>query len=225
MRQTLRIALENALLIAALLSSAIVFAQESNTLAILPFENNSITERDLYEPLSKGLAAMLISDLSRSDTELKLIERGKIQALLKEIVLGQTGMVDESTAIKAGKLLGAQNIAFGSFVVLGSMVRIDTRIIKVETSELVKAESISGDTKDFLKLQQGLALQMADSLQVAFSPKTSESPSGIDAALIFSKALDALDSGDREKANLLFSKAIELDPAYEAQISQIEGLE
>jgi len=53
------------------------------TLAILPFENNAITDADRYEPLSKGLSAMLITDLNRSGTGLRLIERTKIQSLLK----------------------------------------------------------------------------------------------------------------------------------------------
>jgi TolB-like protein len=73
-----------------------------NTLAILPFENNSITDREQYAPLSKGLSAMLTTDLSQSDTSLKLIERGKILSLLKEIALSQAGGVDESTVVMSG---------------------------------------------------------------------------------------------------------------------------
>ena len=193
------------------------------TLAILPFENNSITEPERYAPLSKGLSAMLITDLNQSDTALKLIERGKIQSLLKEIALSQTGSVDESTAIRAGKILGAQHIAFGSFVVLANSVRIDSRIIKVETSELVMAESISGDSGDFMNLERGLAQKIADSLRVAFSPQVAGGKGGINAALLFSQGLEAMDRGDHAEADRLFKKCVNTDPSYKSQIESIRG--
>ena len=191
------------------------------TLAILPFENNSVTDPDLFAPLSKGLSAMLISDLNKSGSALKLIERGKIQALLKEIALSQTGSVDEATAIRAGKILGAQAIAFGSFMVFGKTVRIDARIIKVETSELIMAESILGNVDNFMSLEQALAKKIAVSLKMTLKIKTSKGESGISAALYFSKGLDALDRNNRTEARELFKRSIELDPAYKQQVDNV----
>ncbi|MBU4464058.1 MAG: CsgG/HfaB family protein [Proteobacteria bacterium] len=194
------------------------------TLAILPFENNSVTDPDLFAPLSKGLAAMLISDLNKSGSALKLIERNKIQSLLKEIALSQTGSVDEATAVRAGKLLGAQTIAFGSFVVLGKTVRIDARIIKVETSELIMAESITGKVDNFMELERSLAQKIAHSLNMALKLTTGKAESGINAALYFSKGLDALDRNNRTEARELFKRSIELDPAYKQQVDNVQGL-
>nr|WP_320193421.1 CsgG/HfaB family protein [uncultured Desulfobacter sp.] len=194
------------------------------TLAILPFENNSVTDSDRYTPLSKGLSAMLITDLSKNGTSMKLIERGKIASLLKEIALSQGGAVDDSTAVQAGKILGAQCIAFGSFMVIAKQVRIDTRIIKVETSELIMAESIVGKTKNFMTLEQDLAQKIAESLNVALKTQKSNSGSDIEAALYFSKGLDALDKGDKTAARQLFKKCIKLDPAYKTQVDNIQDL-
>lgn len=194
------------------------------TLAILPFENNSVTDPDLFAPLSKGLAAMLISDLNKSGSALKLIERNKIQSLLKEIALSQTGSVDEATAIRAGKILGAQAIAFGSFVVLGKTVRIDARIIKVETSELIMAESITGKVDNFMELERNLAQKIAHSLNLALKLTTGKAESGINAALYFSKGLDALDRNNRTEAGKLFKMSIKLDPAYKQQVDNVQGL-
>ena len=204
--------------------SAVELARAPKTLAILPFENNSVTDPDKYEPLSKGLSAMLITDLNQAGTTLKLIERNKIQSLLKEIALSQAGIVDDSAAIRAGKILGAQNIAFGSFVVFGDIVRIDTRIIKVETGELVRAESVSGNSSNFMNLERELAKKIAASLKVAFMPKTATSGSDINAALYFSQGLDAMDRGDKEDANRLFLKSIELDSAYKIQVDNVRGI-
>jgi len=218
------------------------------TLAILPFENNSVTDPQRFEPLTKGLSAMLITDLNNSQDILKVIEREKIQALLKEIALSQSGSVDQSTAIRAGKILGAQSIAFGSFMVMGTMVRIDTRIIKVETGELIMAESTTGDTQGFLNLEKELAHKIAGSLGVALQPEDigskprkstlkqkpketgSKSRKGapekeMNAALLYSRGLDALDRGNKAEAEELFDKCIAMDASYKARVDITKGLE
>jgi TolB-like protein len=201
-------------------------AQRPATLAILPFENNSVTDAEQYAPLSKGLSAMLITDLQNSGAGLKIIEREKIKAVLQEIALGQSGAVDQATAIKAGRILGAQSIAFGSFMVLGEQVRIDVRIIMVETSETVMGDSVMGSSNDFIELERKLAMKIANSMQVAFQPEGAvpAASSDINAALYFSKGLDALDEGDRAEADRLFAKCIQLDPAYKAQVENVKGL-
>ena len=194
------------------------------TLVILPFENNSVTDPERFAPLSKGLAAMLITDLSNSETRLKLVEREKIQALLKEIALSQSGSVDESTGIEAGKVLGAQTIAIGSFMVLAKKVRIDARIIKVETGEVIMAESIMGDSDDFMDLERELAQRIADSFKVGLRSKGGKSKGDISAALCFARGLEAMDRGEKAEARRLFRKSIKLDPAYRAQVDEVKGL-
>jgi len=205
--------------------SAISIGQELKTLAILPFENNSVTEPEKYDPLSKGLSAMLITDLAGSSDDLKIIEREKIAAIIKEIALGQSGSVDESTAIEVGKILGAQTIAFGSFMVLGKQVRIDMRIVKVETSETILGDSVTGDSDEFIELERELARKISESLQVAYASRSGEPSSGIDAALLFSQGLDALDRGDKDTAKKLFSECVAKDASYQAQVDNVKGLD
>lgn len=194
---------------------------EVRTLAILPFENNSITDPEKYAPLSDGLAAMLITDLNKNDSILKVIERNKIKSILKEIALGQAGGVDQSTAIEAGKILGAQSIGFGSFTVMGDMMRIDIRIVKVETSELIMAEAVNGDIKNFLALEMGLAAKIAKALKTVLEVAPQSPKSSIEAALFFSKGIDALDQGNAKEAQTMFNQAITLDPKYKIQVQAI----
>ena len=205
------------------LSSVTAIDQPPKTLAILPFENNSVTDPDQYEPLTKGLAAMLITDLNMDGSELKIIERTMIQSLLKEVALSQSGSVDKATAVRVGKMLGAQAISFGSFMVLGDNVRMDVRIVKVETSELIMAESITGSVGNFMGLEKRLAGKIAKTLRVALTPEKLVSASSIDAALYFSKGLEAFDSGNKSKARELFAKSIALDPSYQKQVDSLEG--
>jgi TolB-like protein len=196
-------------------------AQIPKTLAVLPFENNSVTDPEKYAPLTKGLSAMLTTDLQKSATSIQIIERGKITALLKEVALSQSGSVDSVTAVKAGKILGAQAIVFGSYMVLGEQVRIDARIVKVETSETLLAESITGNSGAFMDLENRLAKQIASSLKISLQPRIESKGSDINAALYFSEGVEAFDAGDIDGAKKLFDKSIALDPSYQLQVDNI----
>ena len=74
------------------------------TVAISYFDNTSGLEE--YNPLSKGLADMLITDLSNVKS-IQIVEREKLESLLQEIDLGESKFMDPSTAQKLGKGLGA----------------------------------------------------------------------------------------------------------------------
>lgn len=84
---------------------------EPNTIAIQPFSNRS---NPIYAPLAKGIAAMIITDLSKVPG-LKVLEREKVQKLLDEIRLGESGLVGDETAVKAGRLLRAEKVFVGTF--------------------------------------------------------------------------------------------------------------
>jgi TolB-like protein len=192
-----------------------------STLAILPFENNSITTPTTFDPLSSGLATMLASDLQQNNTAVKIVERAKIAALLKEIALGQTGSIDAATAVKAGRLLGAQSIGIGAFTVLGRQVRMDCRIIQVETSEIIMAESITGSSEDFLGLEKQLALKIAQSLNMGLA--IAREQGNMEAALLFSKGAQALDAGEEARANDYFDRCLALAPGYKQQIQALRA--
>jgi TolB-like protein len=198
-------------------------ASPIKTLAIFPFENNAITSPAQYAPLSKGLAAMLITDLRALKTSgLQLIEREKIDSILKEMSLGQTGMIDQNTALKAGKILGAQSVAFGSFMVFGNQVRIDLRVINVETSEIIMAESVMGDENNFFNLEKQLARKIVKALDLKLKQNTATASQGnLKAALLLSQAINALDKGDSDVANRLFKKVIETAPDYKDYITSL----
>jgi Curli production assembly/transport component CsgG/FecR protein len=84
---------------------------EPNSIAVQAFSNRG---DPAYAALAKGIAAMVISDLSKVPG-LKVLERQKVQKLVDEIQLGESGLVSQDSAVKAGRLMRAEKVLVGSF--------------------------------------------------------------------------------------------------------------
>lgn len=140
------------------------------TVAVLNFDNNS--GDTIYNPLGKGIADMMISDLS-SVPEIQLVERQHLADLTHEMEMQHSHFFDQSTAAQAGKLVGAQYVVAGAIMALDPKVRLDTRVIQVQTGEIVKTAEVTGDQKNLFDLQQRLAKELIDGLGVALTPEDS----------------------------------------------------
>ena len=141
---------------------------EPKTIAILYFDNGSNNE-DL-NPLKKGLADMLISDLSNLSM-LRVVEREKLQQIINELNLSNQDTFDDQTRQKIGQLLGAETLLFGSYFEMIGQFRMDARIVNTETGEIVKSEGVSGTTTDFMKLEKQLVWKIARGLDIRFTEK------------------------------------------------------
>jgi len=84
---------------------------EPNTIAVQAFTNRG---DPAYAALAKGIAAMVITDLSKIPG-LKVLERQKVQKLMDEISLNQGGLVSQDSLVKAGRLMRAEKVVVGSF--------------------------------------------------------------------------------------------------------------
>jgi TolB-like protein len=153
-------------LLCSILSTYTATAQSPKTIAILYFENNSIVDKDKLDPLKKGLADMLITEMSKIKG-LKVVERQRIQSIIDELNLSETDLVDNASTQKMGKLLGAQVMLFGGFSNLfKDKFRIDVRIVRTETGETLKAEEETGELDEFLTMLQSLSKKIARDLDV-----------------------------------------------------------
>jgi TolB-like protein len=172
------------------------------TVAILYFDNH--TGSSDYDPLGKGISSMMISDLS-SVPEIQLVERERMQDIVKEIDAQHTQYFDSTTSVKVGKMIGAEYVVVGSFATVKPQMRIDTRVVRVETGEVVKTAQVTGDQDKFFDLEQKLADQLIDGLGVALSPEekqtlaAQEKADRVDAVSTmasYSQALSLYDRGE-----------------------------
>ena len=84
---------------------------EPSTLAVLPVTISAGGD-STFQPLSRGLAELITSDLALVRT-LRLLERVQIGALLDELKLGQSQRGDPNTAARVGRLLRAERMVQG----------------------------------------------------------------------------------------------------------------
>ncbi|MGH8659024.1 MAG: CsgG/HfaB family protein [Gammaproteobacteria bacterium] len=86
---------------------------EPNSIAVHPFVNKGDAR---YRAIGKGLTAMVISDIAKIPG-IKVLERERIQRLLDEIKLSESGLVSKDKAVRAARLLRAEKIVIGDYAV------------------------------------------------------------------------------------------------------------
>ena len=187
---------------------------DADTIAASYFEDLS-SDKSL-RPFQKGLGAMLTSDLSKIKS-LKVVERMQLQALLQEMGLGKTGILDSRTAPRAGRLLGAETLLVGNIV--GS---IDTAAVLTSTSkeQIVGSTSIRVEKEEFYKLPILIVRDVAKLLNIELTAEENQEigiphTTNYKAFIYYGKAIDAVDEGDYKKAKDLFASALREDPKFD----------
>lgn len=200
--------------------------------AVFPFENGGSYGAEGLDltPLTVGLQQMLLSELAQN-SELRVVERQALRALLEEQDLGVSGRVDPATAAELGRVVGARYVVMGVFIDLFSDFRMDVTLVDTETSELLGAETVRGDRStlyDLLVELAGKVTLRADlpplSADLRQSRESREIPA--EAVILYSRAQTFADFGDEERAVELYRRIVtefpEMTEAGEA-LRQLSG--
>ena len=225
-------------------AAAPAMAQDDSrpTLAVLYFENSSFGKANAdYQPLSKGIADLLISSMA-NNPKFRVVERDELQAILQEHNLAKTDVVDKAAAVKVGKLLSAHHLVTGGFISdpKGNL-KLTARSIEVESGKIEFTETVSGKQEDIMslidilseKLNSGLklkalSLRTGDAEPIkgeikgtttlgatpAAAKEKSEQKLDFKAALLYSKALNQMDSGNKTQAEESFKAVLAKFPEF-----------
>lgn len=214
-------------LAAGLAAPQAVLAQGQDTrpgIAVMPFENGGSygQDKEVFDALQVGMQQMLITEFAQN-SQLRVVERGRIKDLLAEQDLGAGGRVDPNTAAKIGKLVGAKYMVMGGFLDLYGDMRIDARIVNVETGELVKTVKEQDKREKLYGMVVALANDITKGVNLPALPREAmeqrESRNvPTEALTLYSRGLLYQDRGNSQKAAELFTKALSVFPEYtEAQ--------
>jgi serine/threonine-protein kinase len=184
-------------------------------LAVTDFRNISANAEDDW--LGTGISETVTADL-RGFEGITLVPRGRVHELMR--TLGQqTGDVDDTLRIRAGRELGARWILTGSFQRAADAVRVTASLLDVATGRAVHTTKVDGRLNDIFSLQDRLVHDLAEGLRtVTSSGGVITQETGIVGAYeAFSKGLlnlraDTYESLDR--AVMMFERAIEFDSLH-----------
>ena len=201
-------------------------APEPSTIAVLPL---TIAGDSGLQPLSRGLAELLVSDLALVRT-LRLLERVQIGALLDEMKLGQSGRADPGTAARVGRLLRAERMVQGvAAITQNGPVRMSATVVRGDGSVRSGAQA-NGTFKQLLDVEKQLVLGLATELGIQVTEAERQrilrqGPKNLAAFLAYSQGLEALDRGDYRAAAAAFSAAVRSDPSFQQAQQQQQAAE
>jgi TolB-like protein len=192
--------------------------------AVLAFENGGSygREAEYYEWLRRGIPGLLISALSER-ANLRLVERAEAQRILEEQQLGGQGRVDAGTAANIGRLVGARYMITGTFLDLYGDLRLDARIIDVETGVIlhsVRSDPKYRDYKDLPQAVESLAERIVAVTKLPALPVVAAKPRQVptEAMNLYFQALLEEDRGELARAIALYEAALRIYPEFtEAQ--------
>jgi curli biogenesis system outer membrane secretion channel CsgG len=104
-----------------LLLTTAAFAGDRPSLGVSEFKNDT-TASWWYGGAGSDLAAMLTNELAAMD-KFKMVERAKLDAVLDEQDLADSGRISKSTGAKIGKLTGAKYLVFATVSAFESDVK------------------------------------------------------------------------------------------------------
>jgi len=120
---------------------------------------------DLYDldgritHFGRYLSDKLQISLAKGKPHFTIVDRHKIDLSLQEFTLQKSGLIDESTIVQMGKMLGANVIIYGTVTDLDDAIDIDIKIRNIETGITL------GGTSEKLKKTKGLTTLVRSIIQ------------------------------------------------------------
>lgn len=187
-----------------------VKTNRDKTLAIADFTNGSMTDAAAVDALTLGLPSLMI-DRMRASTTLELVERVRLQWLLDELSLGTS----EDAGRRAGSLLGADQVVFGTYIKNGDQMLMTARVVDVESGRILASERMSGPASNFSGLVDCLSQSIANAVGADLpTADASQSIQSLDAMVAYARGLALEESEDYTGAAEQYQMALRLSPDY-----------
>jgi len=109
------------------------------------------------------LLATQITDTLGKQGKYVVVERSRLIRILEEQQLSASSLADRQTQLRLGALTGARYMVFGGYQIFGDIVRIDIRLVDVETGTIRKAVKkvvTSTDLQTLLDAAQAAAAEL-----------------------------------------------------------------
>jgi TolA-binding protein len=185
---------------------------KSVTLAILYLQNLSPDAK--LDPMEVGFTDTLITYL-QDRPGVSVVERDQLNKVLEELGLQKSALGESGESAKIGRMLGAQVLLLGSYLVTKDRIRFDAHLVSADTGMLIQAVSASGSTADLEASVRTLADRTAAALAARprkVSLAEHKSKTSLEAMLHYSQGLDLENQQRFDEAKDEFQRSIYLAP-------------
>lgn len=194
-------------------------APVENTIAVFPFRYRGANEE--LRPLERGLSQLIVTDLSKV-SRLRLLERERVQALLDEMQLTDSGRVQAATGARSGRMLRAASVVQGTLQDQpgnGSQLRLDANVVNATNASVTATGAATDRLQQLFEVEKTVVLQLLQKMGITLSAAErraiSERPTAdLQAFLAYSRGLEAEDRGDYQAAADQFNAAVARDPNF-----------
>lgn len=186
------------------------------TLVVMFFENQSSSAE--LEWLRKGIADMLITDLSRS-SKLDVLSRQQFSVLLEKSGIQPDDDVSFEQAVGIARKSRATNFITGSFAKAGEKIRLDVQLFDAQNGSLLGAENLIVDKPEQILTEIDLlSLKLTrhwETLEPENQARVADvMTNNLEAYRFYSTALEKTQALHNEEAINLLEKAVALDPQF-----------
>ena len=200
-------------------TTLVVGSIPENTIAVVKFDGSLLSPENA--PIAAGLADFTMVDLAKVK-QLRLVERLKVELLLRELNLAASPYVDVSLAPRMGRLLGSRNVVTAKLSVGGvSRIRIAGALINtVEgSSQITSPAEAELNLKQLLRAQKEFVFDLLVFLGIETSPSERDSimvepTESMAAFMAYSRGMEFLSRGMYNQAEQEFQSALLLDRGF-----------
>ncbi len=187
------------------------------SIAVLPFDNMSISEE--YSHIGDAFTDEIILELQKIKEFERVLSRSSTMQYKD----------DRPTIPEMAEKLGVNYIIEGSIQRHNEEVSIRVQVIRAQNEDHIWANEYNGKWKDIFSIQDEIAFQVANELQIALSPEEktniektpTTSPTAYDFYLRAKGTtwgnitlLTSVDDKAIEDGNIFYRKALEYDPTF-----------
>lgn len=139
----------------------------ARTVGVLPFDQSGLDSNTAA--LGYGLADLLRVDLSKS-SQLRIVDRLRLDAIIRELELAASGRADSSSAPRVGRLVQARRVVYGALDVRGGNMGVNVGIADAATRQVQPAHSAQMRLDEILDTEKQIAFRLFESMGVTLTP-------------------------------------------------------
>lgn len=151
------------ILLVIMLCSCASDAPYKGNAAVAVWDFDNLTpSASVRDDLGEVMSSQVIDTLQKRGDH-PVVERQRLLLAMEELKLGSSSLADEETRLRLGRLSGARLMVFGGYQIIGKQMRLDLRLVDVETGRIIKAVqkmSPASDLQGWLNNARAAAVEL-----------------------------------------------------------------